>query len=63
MHASPADKYQNFEPIWREEGFDGEPLADIQRLEKSDILSIFTRTSQNIGGTRSVVVLDFLLQP
>lgn len=49
-----------FETIWREEkGYDGEPLVDAQRLEDSDVLSVFTRTDKKDDGTRDVVVLDF----
>ena len=45
-----------FETIWTGEGFDGEPLVDVQRLEASETLSVFTRTE---GEKRSIVVLDF----
>ncbi len=36
-----ADGYQKFESIWWSDGFDGEPLVDAQRLEESDVLSVF----------------------
>jgi len=53
------DKVQEaFETIWSGEGFDGEPLVDVQRLEESETLSVFTRTE---GEGRSIVVLDFTL--
>jgi hypothetical protein len=48
--------------VWRcEAGYDGEPLVDVQRLEVSDILSIFTRTAKDNEGRCEVVVLDFTL--
>lgn len=50
-----------FETIWTRDGFDGEPLIDVQRLEKSDILSVFTRTDKRVDGRRQVVVIDFVL--
>lgn len=55
-----------FETIWSaDEGFDGEPLVDVQRLEEADVLSVFTRTISEDGesGGRCVVVLDFELSP
>jgi hypothetical protein len=51
--------YRVFETVWTGEGFDGEPLMDIQRLEVSEVLSVFTRTKEE---TRSIVVLDFVLE-
>jgi hypothetical protein len=51
-----------FETIWTRTGFDGEPLVDVQRLEVSNTLSVFTRTDRNADGKRLVVVLDFVLQ-
>jgi D-alanine-D-alanine ligase-like ATP-grasp enzyme len=63
MQASPKNDYKEFETVWRaEEGFDGEPLVDVQRLETSNVLSIFTRTSKNSDGISSIVVLDFQLR-
>lgn len=51
-----------FETLWRSYGFDGEPLVDVQRLEVSDTLSVFTRTDKRgADGKRYVVVLDFVL--
>jgi len=62
MQASPKNNYEEFENVWMaEEGFDGEPLVDVQRLETSNVLSIFTRTSKNLDGIRNVVVLNFYL--
>jgi hypothetical protein len=55
------DGYSKFETIWISHGFGGEPLVDVQRLETSNILSVFTRTERTTGGERDVVVLDFLL--
>ena len=51
-----------FEPIWIGKGFDGEPLVDVQRLEGSDVLSIFTRTVKDTNAAAQVVVLDFNLK-
>lgn len=55
------EEYVSFKSIWRNDGYDGEPLVDVQLLEASDILSIFTRTCKNVGGESNVVVLDFTL--
>lgn len=49
------------ETIWARDGFDGEPLVDVQRLEISNILSVFTRTDTNGNGQRHVVIIDFVL--
>lgn len=51
-----------FEPIWISKGFDGEPLVDVQRLEDSDVLSIFTRTVKDRSAASQVVVLEFNLK-
>jgi hypothetical protein len=51
-----------FETVWTRTGFDGEPLVDVQRLEVSNTLSVFTRTDKNADGKRFAVVLDFVLQ-
>ncbi|KAH8602796.1 hypothetical protein B0O99DRAFT_604336 [Bisporella sp. PMI_857] len=52
-----------FEEVWRDKGFDGEPLVDIQRLEFSDVLSVYTRTasSGSEDAKKNVVVIDFAL--
>jgi hypothetical protein len=55
------DEHASFKSVWRKDGYDGEPLVDVQRLEMSDVLSVFTRTSRNAGGESNVVVLDFIL--
>jgi hypothetical protein len=55
------DDYGTFKSIWRSDGYEGEPLVDVGRLEASDVLSVFTRTAKNLDGKRSVVVLDFSL--
>jgi hypothetical protein len=52
--------HTEFEIVWRrEDGFDGEPLIDIRRLDIEDTLSIFTRTNGTVEKGREVVVLDF----
>lgn len=61
MQARRDEEYAEFRSIWRGDGFDGEPLVDVQRLEASDVLSIFTRTSRGERGSGDVVVLDFTL--
>jgi hypothetical protein len=53
------DEEISFELVWSGEGYDGEPLIDIHRLEDSDSLSVFTRTDVKEDGHRDVVVLDF----
>jgi hypothetical protein len=58
MRGSKDQGYDVFEAIWTGEGFDAEPLVDVQRLEASETLSVFTRTK---GEKRSIVVLDFTL--
>jgi hypothetical protein len=52
-------RYGDFEMLWSAEGYDGEPLVDVQGLEESDVLSVFTRTSKKDGRAGEVVVLDF----
>ena len=49
--------YKSFVGIWTSDGYDGEPLVDVHRLEASDVLSVFTRTAAS--PKRAVVVLDF----
>ncbi|KAK0119169.1 hypothetical protein ONS95_008027 [Cadophora gregata] len=61
MRARKEEQYSRFEPVWMLDGYDGEPLVDVQRLETSDVLSVFTRTSAGVDGKRDVVVLDLLL--
>jgi hypothetical protein len=61
LQARKDEGYVTFKSTWRSDGFDGEPLVDVQRLEVSDILSVFTRTNKSIGGESKVVVLDFTL--
>lgn len=61
MRARKEEQYQTFVPVWMWDGFDGEPLVDIQRLETSDVLSVFTRTNASVDGSRDVVVLDLHL--
>lgn len=58
MQGGKDQKYECFETIWTGEGFDGEPLVDVQRLEESAVLSVFTRT---VGEESDIVVLDFIL--
>jgi hypothetical protein len=53
-------RYKEFDIVWRrEDGFDGEPLIDIRRLEIEDMLSIFTRTNGNGKKGREIIGLDF----
>ncbi|KAH7417295.1 hypothetical protein BKA64DRAFT_657524 [Cadophora sp. MPI-SDFR-AT-0126] len=61
LRARKEENYSGFEPVWMWDGFDGEPLVDVQRLETSDVLSLFTRTSADMDGNRNVVVLDILM--
>jgi hypothetical protein len=61
MRARKEDDYGTFKSIWRSDGYDGEPLVDVGRLEVSDVLSLFTRTAKNQDGNRDVVILDFSL--
>jgi hypothetical protein len=58
MKASKEHDYMNFEMIWRNDGFDGKPLVDVQWLELSDNLSIFARLDKKSDGTRDVAVLE-----
>ena len=62
MRATKAEGYKTFSSIWRGDGYNGEPLVDVQRLEESDILSVFTRTDSDANKERSVVALDFDLK-
>jgi hypothetical protein len=59
MEARKDRGYAEFTQIWLASGFDGEPLADVQRLETSSCLSIFTQTCKNEHGAGNIVVLDF----
>jgi len=59
MRANEAEGYESFKSVWRSEGYDGEPLVDVQRLEEEDVLSVFTRTCSDENRKRNVVVLDF----
>jgi len=59
MQGKWAHGHAKFETIWEADGFEGEPLVDNQRLEISDVLSVFTRTVKKSGWTREVVILDF----
>lgn len=59
MQATKAEGYKTFSSVWKDAGYDGEPLVDMQRLEEFDMLSVFTRTSSDANKERSVVVLDF----
>ncbi|KAG4432010.1 hypothetical protein IFR05_012516 [Cadophora sp. M221] len=61
MRARKQEQYSRFEQVWMWDGFDGEPLVDVRRLETSDVLSVFSRTSADVNGIRNVVVLDLLL--
>lgn len=49
--------YDEYDVVWREEGYTGEPLVDEEALSEHGILSIFTTRSQ--GGKREIVVLNF----
>jgi hypothetical protein len=57
MRARKKDGYREWEKLWTGKGFDGEPCADVGRLEGSDVLSVLTRREDD--GKRSVVTLDF----
>ncbi|KAH6675648.1 hypothetical protein B0J14DRAFT_509127 [Halenospora varia] len=59
LWSSKAQGYQAFDVVWTGNGYDGEPLVDVQRLEVSDILSVFTRTAGE--SSRKLVLLDFHL--
>ncbi|CZR50792.1 uncharacterized protein PAC_00666 [Phialocephala subalpina] len=61
LQAPKEHGYAEFKQIWLGDGFDGEPLVDVQRLEISDDLSVFTGTSKEADSVGSVVVLDFKL--
>ncbi|KAE8452178.1 hypothetical protein EG329_001645 [Mollisiaceae sp. DMI_Dod_QoI] len=61
MQARKEHGYASFRQVWIGNNFDGEPLTDIQRLETSDDLTVFTRTSQDTNSAASMVVLDFKL--
>ena len=61
LRSSCDNNYQGFERVWNGNGYDGEPLPDIRRLEASDVLSVFTRTSAGNNGYKDLVVLDINL--
>lgn len=58
MQALKQEGYLNFKTVWRQDGFDGEPLVDQARLDEQNVLSIFTRTDEDEEGKRRVVVID-----
>jgi len=58
MKATKAGDYEDFQLVWEEVGFDGEPLIDYERLDEDGVLSVFTRTGGE-SGERKVIVLDF----
>jgi hypothetical protein len=59
LKALKSQNHDQFEIVWKGDGFDGEPLIDHVRLDESSVLSVFTRTSKDENGNRKVVVLDF----
>jgi len=62
LQARKEDDYAGFKQVWMRNGFDGEPLVDVQRLEMCDKLSVFTRSNKDENGVGNVIVLDFNLQ-
>lgn len=58
MRASKAEEDLRFETVWRQDGFDGEPLVDQAKMDERGIISIFTRTDKGADGKRKVVVID-----
>lgn len=59
LRALKSQNHDQFQIVWRGDGFDGEPLIDHMRLDESSVLSVFTRTSKDENENREVVVLDF----
>lgn len=49
--------YDEYDVVWRDEGYTGEPLVDEEALRDHGVLSVFTTRSQ--GGRKEVVVLNF----
>ncbi|OJD30280.1 dockerin type 1 [Diplodia corticola] len=59
VKASVAEEgHLRFETVWRQDGFDGEPLVDQPKMDERGIISIFTRTDRGADGKRKVVVID-----
>ncbi|KAF4538829.1 Dockerin type 1 [Lasiodiplodia theobromae] len=58
VRASKAEEDLRFETVWRQDGFDGEPLVDQAKMDERGIISIFTRTDKGADGKRKVVVID-----
>ncbi|ORY55930.1 uncharacterized protein BCR38DRAFT_451894 [Pseudomassariella vexata] len=63
LKATKATRYSEYELVWRQDGFPPtEPLVDILRLDRDNVLSVLTRANVDRTGERkNVVVLDFQL--
>lgn len=57
VQAKKEDGYSEFKQVWMGNGFDGEPLVDLRKLEAFNVLSVFTRTRNDDNGVSNVVVL------
>jgi len=58
LKACPHDGYGEWNALFHEEGFDGEPLFDREGRFDDGVVSILQRTSQE---PRKIVVLDFIM--
>ncbi|OMP83567.1 hypothetical protein BK809_0004948 [Diplodia seriata] len=58
VRASLVEGEMRFETVWRQDGFDGEPLVDQAKMDDRGIISIFTRTDRDSDGKRKIVVID-----
>ena len=63
LKATKEHKYSKYELVWRGDGFPPtEPQVDISRLDKENMLSIYTRKyAEGSEGKKNVVVVDFQL--
>lgn len=62
LKASKSREYAEYEDVWVGNGFSGEPLIDVRRLEQENVLSVFIgQDVEGCGSKRNVAVLDFAL--
>ena len=60
LKAQKTNGYADYEEVWVGHGIVGEPLIDGPRLEKDNILSVFSRLNvADTAGVRKVAVFDF----
>jgi hypothetical protein len=62
LKAAKPRGYAEYEDVWVGNGYSGEPLIDVPRLEKENVLSVLIgQDVEGSGDKRNVSVLDFTL--